>query len=905
MRRHSLRIFLLISVLVILSSLVLVNREVDLPGDSLDRGGSGPLGLVLGLDLRGGAHLVYEAESPVQIDVTFENPISEERLRAGLSGMELGALAITSFTREEFSIDVPSLPQEGVDSFLQDLERDVGSIREFTTEREDRTRLDITLVDPPEQDAVSQAIADLGHANASVAAVLPHIFTVDGLPALDAETEQAMRDALESIHPLNALQTAPVEGEDDASQAIIYFIPLPEEGELETALDALGYSRARIVNVDGKTFSAYLPSLDAEALAAVDTGLRDELPVIEAVTSTDSEASLIDLTLETGLNQSDMETALVDQGFAEAVVVESRGTEYVVDLPVLDEARDLNVEGQVVESLGAVSLFQLQRDAPTEERMQGVIDTIERRVNAFGITEPSVQLFGADRVLVQLPGVEDTTIEVVFKVRQAQAAVETALRDLGFGDAIVDNAALVALPGIVDIRLANLSQEDQDRLRVGLEDGLGPLDAFSYNQSEGRAQVAFQQAVAQSDVTAALTELGFEGAEVLPGAGIFYRIRTRTLSGPEQDDLRRDLAEAVTAIDSFSATGGVEEAKALIGQTAQLVFKERTCLNADCSEFTDRDAVGRGGESLTGDNLVQAFAGARPTTGLPVVNFVFDGEGARIFRDMTTRISGDRSRCIAHILDDESIICPVVNQPIVSGAGFIEGPDFTFDRVRTLAIQLESGSLPIALDLVRESTVDSLLGDESLRASLNAAFVGLGLIILFMMVYYRAAGVVAAFALIIYAVLILAVFKMVPVTLTLSGLAGLILSIGMAVDANILIFERLKEELRAGRSLLSSVEIGFRRAWPAIRDSNTSTFITCGILFFFGRELGEPRITGFSITLAIGVAVSMFTALMVSRNLLQMVAFTGLGRLTHLFSPEGARRTPLAEERRDRQSWTS
>jgi preprotein translocase subunit SecD len=336
----------------------------------------------------------------------------------------------------------------------------------------------------------------------------------------------------------------------------------------------------------------------------------------------------------------------------------------------------------------------------------------------------------------------------------------------------------------------------------------------------------------------------------------------------------------------FEISGGAEGAKKLIGETAQLLFKERTCLNQDCSIFEDRAAVGNKGESLTGDNLSQAFGSTQQTTGEPIVNFVFDGDGTRVFRDLTTRIAGDPTKCISHFLDGEMILCPVVNQPIIAGSGFISG-NFTLSEVRTLSIQLQSGSLPIALELVRESTVDSLLGDESLKGSLKAAAVGFGLIGLFMLLYYRIPGIVSSVALLSYGLMLLAVFKMIPVTLTLSGLAGLVLSIGMAVDANILIFERLKEELRSGRSLMSAIEIGFRRAWPAIRDSNISTLITCGILFFFGRELGEPRITGFAVTLAIGVSLSMFTAIVVTRALLTFLVYTPLGTRLRFYSPEG------------------
>ena len=889
MLRKNLRVFLLISVLVILSVVILGYRDIDLPGDSLDRGGTGPLGLVLGLDLRGGAHLVYQAESPVRIDVTFEEPLSEEELKAALTDLGFGTASITTFAREEFSLDVPDLPQGAVDPFLRDLAEEVrGVIRESNTEIEARTSLDIRLADAPNEASVTEVIDGLGYPDATVAAVLSQIFTVTNLPSLSEEAETAMREALEGLFSLDALQ---VEEFDDDTQAIIFFTPLPDEVDIESALNDLGYPGSRVVNLDGKTFTTTVASLDEQALADLRAGLRDDVIGIDQIGATDIEAALIDLTFEVGLDQGVVETALTDLGFPEATVTESRGADYAIDLPSLDEERDLTIEDELVERLGAVSSFQFRRNSPTEESMEGVVDTIERRINAFGITEPTVQRFGDDRVLIQLPGIEDTRIDLAFKGNVSQGTLESTLRDLGFDDAIVDRPRQINVSNLFNIDIAGLSQESREKIRRGLEDEFGLLGSFSFDEATERIQVAFQQGVAVADLRTTLSDLDFASAEVSQGLGISFRVRTPTLTTVEQEQLLLDLANIILPIESFEASGGVEEAKDLIGQTAQLVFKERTCLNAGCSEFTDRDAVGRSGESLTGDNLVQAFAGTQPTTGLPIVNFVFDGEGTRIFRDLTTRISGDQTKCIAHILDDELIICPVVNRPIVSGSGFIEGPDFTFDRVRNLAIQLQSGSLPVSLELVRESTVDSLLGDESLKASLKAAIVGLALIVFFLVVYYRMAGVVASVALMVYAVIILAIFKMVPVTLTLSGLAGLILSFGMAVDANILIFERLKEELRTGRSLLSSMEIGFRRAWPAIRDSNTSTFITCGILFFFGRELGEPRITGFAITLAIGVAVSMFTALTVTRNILQLMAFTRLGRVLNLFSPEGARRS--------------
>ena len=296
--------------------------------------------------------------------------------------------------------------------------------------------------------------------------------------------------------------------------------------------------------------------------------------------------------------------------------------------------------------------------------------------------------------------------------------------------------------------------------------------------------------------------------------------------------------------------------------------------------------------TLTGEDLSRAFTGRDPTTNAPRVHIEFNGRGTSIFRDVTRRLfeRGQLGR-IAIFLDNGLLSSATVQSPILNGQGVITG-GFTRESARTLAIQLESGRLPVPLVLIREGTVDALLGADSLRKSLIAGVVGLGLVLLFMVTYYRMAGVVAAASLMIFAIIVLAIFKLVPVTLTLSGIAGLVLAIGMAVDANILIFERMKEELRTGRSLTSAMEVGFRRAWVAIRDSNVSTIITCLILWWFGSRTGTPVVSGFAVTLLIGVLVSMFTAIMVSRNMLQILAFTPVGKRMALFTPE-PRRQPV------------
>ena len=367
-----------------------------------------------------------------------------------------------------------------------------------------------------------------------------------------------------------------------------------------------------------------------------------------------------------------------------------------------------------------------------------------------------------------------------------------------------------------------------------------------------------------------------------------FRIRSATVSAEISQRAQASLVESLGPIVQFGVTSGIDDAKALIGQTAQLEFMERTCAGGVgqagiCLNPVDTDI------GLSGDDLSGAFVGTDPITGTWAVNVRFNDRGADIFSDLTRRIVDRNDRRIAIFLDDDLLIDVVALAWIRNGQSQITGR-FTRERARTISIQLESGRLPIPLKLIQENDVDALLGSESLRNSLIAGVVGLGLVMVFLIAYYRMAGVVASLALLFYAVVVLALFKLIPITLTLSHIGGFILSIGMAVDANVLIFERMKEELRIGRTLASSMEVGFNRAWPAIRDGNVSTLITCLVLLWFGDRLGGGLVTGFALSLLIGVAVSMFTAIIVSRNLLQLMAWIGLGHRIGLFTPEGVQR---------------
>lgn len=269
---------------------------------------------------------------------------------------------------------------------------------------------------------------------------------------------------------------------------------------------------------------------------------------------------------------------------------------------------------------------------------------------------------------------------------------------------------------------------------------------------------------------------------------------------------------------------------------------------------------------MTGKDLQSADVGF-DQYGRPQINFTLTADGSKKFGAYTTSNVG---KYLVIALDKRVIEAPVIQQPITDGRGVING-QFTLQQAQDLVIQLRYGSLPIPLKVVDSQEVGPTLGAQAIQQSIIAGIIGLGIVLAFMVLNYRLPGLLADGALLIYAAVTFALFRMIPVTLTLAGIAGFILSIGMAVDANILIFERMKEELRAGRSLHAAIEAGFDRAWPSIRDSNFSTLITCTILYWFGATFGASIIQGFALTLAIGVVVSLFTAILVSRTFLALV----------------------------------
>lgn len=419
---------------------------------------------------------------------------------------------------------------------------------------------------------------------------------------------------------------------------------------------------------------------------------------------------------------------------------------------------------------------------PSPEQLQGTIEVIRTRVDAFGVAEPLIQSLGSNRVVVQLPGVEDV-----------QAAKE-----------------LIGAPAVLDFR---------ELITTVVEATPEPTDPEATPEGEGAAA-------------------GTEDA-------------TPT---PEPIEVTIDWVIASATVDG-------EE-----------VF-------------------------LTGERLQPGSAQVSfdPTTGAPEVLFELDRKGQEAFRQVTRRLIGQP---IGIFLDAGDAPCslgidpPDPCSPLLSPTVQAEIPNspritgLEFGEAQILAIQLNAGAFPVPLqkDPILERDVDAFLGANALDQGLQAGLVGLALVVLFMALFYRVNGLVAAGTLVMYAALVLAVFKVLPVVLTLAGLAAFVLSFGFAVDANVLIFERIKEEIRGGRSLGSAIDIGFNRAWPAIRDGNFTTLIIAAILFWFGERLGASLVQGFALTLAIGVGLSMLTALFVSRRILHIFVGTPLARRLNLFS---------------------
>ena len=340
-----------------------------------------------------------------------------------------------------------------------------------------------------------------------------------------------------------------------------------------------------------------------------------------------------------------------------------------------------------------------------------------------------------------------------------------------------------------------------------------------------------------------------------------------------------------------------EDARNLIGKTAELRFEEPQMDQSTGKQATDANnqpvftpacldyGCPNGEQPLTGKQLKPDSYVGTDQLGAPAVNFQFNSDGAKIFGAVTQRNIG---RPVAIYLDNDLISAPTV-QSQITDQGQITGTNL---QAQQIVAQLNAGALPLPFTVVQQSTVDATLGRNAVQDSVFAGEIGFIAVAFFMIAFYRLPGVLASLALIVYSSVVLMIFKLVPVTLTLPGIAAFVLSIGIAVDANILIFERTKEELRAGRGLSSAIDQGFRRAWPSIRDSNISTIMTSLILFWFGDQFGAALVKGFALNLAIGVIISLFSAILVTRLFLMLMVGTRLGRSSWMF---GAQRPQYAK----------
>ena len=421
----------------------------------------------------------------------------------------------------------------------------------------------------------------------------------------------------------------------------------------------------------------------------------------------------------------------------------------------------------------------------SSDALAGTRDTIARRVNGLGVSEPLIQTRGSDQIVVELPGVKDPQ-------RAVNILQQTALLEI-----IDPNGQYLPVGTTVNTTL-------------------GSASSVTSGQPEATPG-------ATPGATPAATPAATPGAT--PAAGATSATATPAVSGP-----------VYTTI-------------------------------------------------VTGADLSDAF----PTTdqvGQVVVGFTLKSQAAQKFYQFTSTHIGQPMSIVV----DKKVIETATIQGAISANGQISG--MTVDQVNALALQLKSGALAVPLDVIESQTVGPTLGRDSIHKSIVAGLIGLTIVALFMILFYRAPGVLSVLALLIYTALVFALFKAIPVVLTLAGIAGFILSIGMAVDANVLIFSRMKEELRLGHAIRRAIEAGFDHAWPSIRDSNVSTMITCVILYWFGRYTGVSIIQGFALTLFIGVAISMFTAITVTRTLLRVLLTAGFFHNQWWFGVESSANRP-------------
>ena len=532
-------------------------------------------------------------------------------------------------------------------------------------------------------------------------------------------------------------------------------------------------------------------------------------------------------------------------------------------------------------------------EEPTLEDAQGVRTIIDKRVNEFGVSEANVQLLGTppNKILVQIPSQKGD--KIVFSLSGNDQNI-TVIKDK-LEELIVTSFELNTIDGELELNSdESLSQSTIDNLKSFLSNEIEVLIKinFSPNRIENKEEGEDLEFPSSEDLESVLkkSDITYSSLENKEFGEFHLKLNNYGYGDESQrekimlslSELDYNLVNFQTEgnLDAFVVSGGIQSAKRLIGSTAQLEFRVRECgknkpeeLDSQIWEMVkcyDPQYYNEVATGIESKNLTDASPGTVAELSQPVVNIVFDDDGSDNFYEITDRISrtGD---LLAIYLDNEELVTPGADKAISGGRAYIYGKDIDGERAREIAVQLRSGALPAKLDLIQERNVDAVLGSESLTKSLTAGIVGFILVLIFMISYYKIPGIIASVTLIIYLLFLVAIFKILPVTLTLSGAAALILSIGFAVDANILISERIKEELKSGRNLLNSITIGFDRAWSSIRDGNLSTLIIAIVLYWFGSNFSTSVMQGFALTLGVGVLLSMITSFQVNRILTRII----------------------------------
>lgn len=478
-----------------------------------------------------------------------------------------------------------------------------------------------------------------------------------------------------------------------------------------------------------------------------------------------------------------------------------------------------------------------------QSALEGVRDVVEKRVNALGVSEPIVQtakVGGHLRVIAELAGVFD---------------VNEAIQQIG-ETPLLEFKTEAPIPAIEP-----LTAEEKKNREI-------------YNQGQFvLAENALKEVQAQDGANFAhiATELSEDPGSATNGGDLGFVSRDALVSG-FADELFDNLADGEISQEPVESQFGYHIIQRLESAIAKNdLGEDELQIRARHILFLTRSLEGDvpqydpwANTELSGKQLAKAEVQFDQQSGSVLVGLRFNGEGGDLFEQLTEENIGKR---IGIFLDGSLISSPVVQQRISGGEAVITGK-FTIPEARQLVQRLNAGALPVPIHLISQETIGPTLGATSIEKSTKAGLIGLALIALLMLLAYRLAGLLSIVALILYGVIVIALFKLIPITLTLAGIAGFLLSIGMAVDANVLIFERLREELRSGKPFNKALSEAFERAWNSIRDGNVSTLITCLILAWFGTSV----IKGFAITLAIGVIISMFSAIIVTRVLLEIVA---------------------------------